>query len=103
MKRRLLHNLACQTDGCFPMDLHVFEEKSEVLTGVLFCPKCSRWYPIRDGLPEVLPDNVRIETSELSFMSRWRRFLPKKVLETGKPFNLSKSCLKKRSSSRIAL
>lgn len=96
MKRRLLHYLACQADGCFPMDLHVFEEKDEVITGVLFCPNCSRWYPVREKLPEILPDNVRIRDVELSFLGKWRKLLPKKVLIAGKPFNLRQSNRLKR-------
>lgn len=88
MKRRVLHYLACQTDGCFPMDLHVFEEKDEVITGALFCPKCSRWYPIKEKLPEILPDYLRMRDAELSFLRKWRKLLPQKVVTAGKPFNL---------------
>lgn len=88
MRRRLLRYLACQADGCFPMDLYVFEEKGEVVTGVLFCTKCCRWYPIRERYPEILPDNARVENDELSFLRKWRKVLPQKVLTIGKPFSI---------------
>ena len=98
MKRRVLHYLGCQADGCFPMDLYVFEEKNEVITGMLFCPKCYRWYPIKEKLPEILLDNLRARDSELSFLRKWRKLLPQKVLTAGQPFNLRKN-LQSRSLS----
>ncbi len=79
------------------MDLYVFEGKDEVITGTLFCPKCSRWYPIREKLPEILPDDLRRKDVELSFLRKWRNLLPKKVLIAGQPFNLRKTPLSKFS------
>jgi uncharacterized protein YbaR (Trm112 family) len=70
------------------MDLYVFEDKDEVITGVLFCPKCCRWYPIKQKLPEILPDDLRMRDAELSFLRKWRKLLPQKVVTAGKPFNL---------------
>jgi uncharacterized protein YbaR (Trm112 family) len=79
------------------MDLYVFEEKDEVLTGILFCSKCFRWYPIREAFPEILPDNVRVKKDELVFLRKWRKLLPKKVLSAGKPFNLRQNKRPKRN------
>src|SRR4051794_26771503 len=31
----------------------------EIDEGVLLCPRCSRWYPILQRIPEVLPDHLR--------------------------------------------
>jgi uncharacterized protein YbaR (Trm112 family) len=76
------------------MDLHVFEEKNEVITGLLFCPKCSRWYPVKEKLPEILPDNQRMRAYELSFLREWRKLLPQKVVTAGEPFNLRKAVSK---------
>lgn len=92
MKRSLLHYVACQADGCYPMDLYVFSEKDEVISGMLFCPKCYRWYPIKGGLPETLPDCLRNAKAEKSFLRRWTSLIPKKVLVSGRPFN----CVKKK-------
>jgi uncharacterized protein len=91
MKRILLHYMACQVDGHFPMDLYVFKDTDEVISGILFCPLCSHWYPIKGGLPEILPDNLRNAKCERAFLKRWAKFVPKKILSSSKPFNLEKN------------
>ena len=57
--------LACPIDKYHPLELHVFEEKEEIVEGLIVCPKCSRWYPIRDEIPEMLPDELRKENEDL--------------------------------------
>ena len=37
----------------------------KVDTGILFCQKCNRWYPIYEGIPQLLPDNQRNEKEEI--------------------------------------
>ncbi len=37
----------------------MFEEKEEIVEGMLTCPECGRWYPIIDEIPELLPDDLR--------------------------------------------
>jgi uncharacterized protein YbaR (Trm112 family) len=38
----------------------VEEEKgAEVISGSLFCPKCSQRYPIEDSIPNLLPPELR--------------------------------------------
>lgn len=83
--------LACPIDKNYPLELHVFEEKEEIAEGVIICPKCMRWYPIRDEIPEMLPDELREEKADLSFMEKWKEKFPKKILLEGKPFNLGKN------------
>jgi uncharacterized protein YbaR (Trm112 family) len=80
--------LACPIDKFYPLALHVFEEKEEIVEGVIICPKCQRWYPIRDEIPEMLPDELREEKDELPFLRKWKNKFPKEILLTGKPFNL---------------
>src|SRR3989442_7064984 len=33
-----------------PLDLHVFEEKEEIVEGLLVCSECGRWYIYRANL-----------------------------------------------------
>ena len=61
MKRKLMEILACPIDKYHPLELHVFEEKDEIVEGIIVCPKCNRWYPIREEIPEMLPDELRKE------------------------------------------
>lgn len=90
IKKKLMDILACPIDKHYPLELHVFEEKEEIVEGVIICPKCSRWYPIRDEIPEMLPDELRNEKDELPFMRKWKQKFPKQILTEGKPFNLGK-------------
>ena len=80
--------LACPIDKHYPLELHVFEETDEIVEGIILCPKCLRWYPIRDEIPELLPDDLREAKDELSFLRKWRTQIPRNVLLDGKPFNL---------------
>jgi uncharacterized protein YbaR (Trm112 family) len=82
--------LACPIDKYYSLELHVFEEKEEIVEGVIVCPKCLRWYPIRDEIPEMLPD-------ELPILRKSKNKLPKKILSQGKPFNLKEKTEKKKS------
>jgi len=80
--------LACPIDKHFPLELHVFEDKGEVVQGMIVCPKCLRWYPIRDEIPEMLPDELRKRNEDLPFLKKWKSKTPKNILTEGKPFNL---------------
>jgi uncharacterized protein YbaR (Trm112 family) len=88
IKRKLMDILACPIDKYYPLELHVFEEKEEIAEGMIVCPKCLRWYPIRDEIPEMLPDELREEKDELPFLRKWKAKAPKKILTEGKPFNI---------------
>lgn len=80
--------LACPIDKYYPLELHVFEEKDEIVEGLMLCPKCLRWFPIRDEIPEMLPDELREKKEEVSFMRKWENKIPNKILAEGKPYNL---------------
>ena len=80
--------LACPIDKYHPLELYVFKEEEEIIEGIIVCPKCLRWYPIRDEIPEMLPDELRNERDEIDFLKKWRDRIPDKILSDGKPFNL---------------
>ena len=61
MKKRLMDILACPIDKYYPLDLKVSKEDDEIAEGMIVCPKCLRWYPIKDEIPELLPDELRNE------------------------------------------
>jgi len=88
MKRKLMVILACPIDKYHPLDLLVFEVKDVIVEGLIVCPRCNRWYPIREEIPEMLPDELRKETDDLPFLKKWKEKIPKKVVTEGRPFNL---------------
>ena len=89
MKRKLMELLACPIDKQHPLELHVFEEKDEeVVEGLIVCPKCLRWYPIREEIPELLPDELRKQNEDLPFLKKWKDKVPSQIVAEGKPFNL---------------
>ncbi|MDR0471132.1 MAG: Trm112 family protein [Nitrososphaerota archaeon] len=88
MKRKLMEILACPIDKHHPLDLHVFEEKDEIIEGIIICTQCGRWYPIRDEIPEMLPDELRKESEDLPFLKKWKDKVPQQTVTEGKPFNL---------------
>jgi uncharacterized protein YbaR (Trm112 family) len=90
-KKKLMEILACPIDKHHPLDLHVFDEKEEIVEGMITCPECLRWYPIRDEIPELLPDEMRKRKDDLPFLKKWKDKVPKKILLEGKPFNLERS------------
>lgn len=88
MKKNLMDILACPIDKYHPLDLHVFIEDEEIVEGVIVCSKCLRWYPIRDEIPEMLPDELRKESEDLPFLKKWKNKFPEKIVFEGNPFRL---------------
>jgi uncharacterized protein YbaR (Trm112 family) len=95
IKKKLMDILACPIDKHHPLELYIFEEKDEIVEGLIVCPECSRWYPIRDEIPEMLPDELRKENEDLPFLRKWKGKIPEKIQLEGKPFNLGSRVQKK--------
>jgi uncharacterized protein len=60
MRKDLVEILACPV--CKePLTLTVEEEdeRGEVRTGHLYCARCSERYPINEGIPNLLPPELR--------------------------------------------
>lgn len=58
MKKDLVEILACpKCKG--NLQLRVSEEdEKEVITGELYCPRCSQCYSIEEGIPNLLPPDL---------------------------------------------
>jgi uncharacterized protein YbaR (Trm112 family) len=54
MKRELMDILVCPVCKG-ELKLTVTEERGEIITGSLHCPKCRVDYPITEGIPNLLP------------------------------------------------
>jgi uncharacterized protein YbaR (Trm112 family) len=56
----------------------------EVITeGVILCQKegCKRWYALFDGIPSMLPSDLRDEEEEEFFITKWGNELAKKGVQ----------------------
>jgi uncharacterized protein YbaR (Trm112 family) len=81
--------LACPIDKYYPLKLLEFTTKDQtVIDGVLLCDECSRFYPIMDEIPVMLPDDLRSKKEDLDFLMKWKAKLPQNVVDSGKPWNL---------------
>jgi uncharacterized protein YbaR (Trm112 family) len=94
MKIDMMKILECPADKKHALKLHVFTEDEEICEGLIVCSKCLCWYPVREGVPEILPDYLREKKNEIAFLKKWKKKFPKKILEEGKPCN--QGDLKKR-------
>ncbi|MFW9784022.1 MAG: Trm112 family protein [Candidatus Heimdallarchaeota archaeon] len=61
----------------------------EINSGLLLCPKCKRWYPIIDTIPQMLPDEFRNRTKELEFLKTNKNLLNDEFFKQDlRPFNI---------------
>ena len=61
----------------------------EIETGILFCDKCKRWYPIIETIPQMLPDKYRDEKYEIEFLENNRNLLDEEFFNQDlKPFKI---------------
>jgi uncharacterized protein YbaR (Trm112 family) len=59
MRQELMEILACPVcKGELSLTV-VMMEGDEVITGSLHCPNCNEDYPIEDGIPNLLPPDMR--------------------------------------------
>jgi uncharacterized protein YbaR (Trm112 family) len=63
MRKDLMEILACpMCKGDLTLTIDE-EREGEVVTGTLFCAKCDERYPIEDSIPNLLPPDLRKQTS----------------------------------------
>ncbi|MEF8775385.1 MAG: methytransferase partner Trm112 [Haloarculaceae archaeon] len=60
MKEELMDILCCPLDKA-ELDLEVEERDDEIIAGQLVCTECGETYPIEDGIPNLLPPDMREE------------------------------------------
>ena len=89
MNKTMMDILACPIDKNHPLELFEIKEKDDViLEGALFCKKCSRFYPIIEGIPIMLPDELRDKKQEIDFLKNYKEKLPEKIITQGNPWHL---------------
>jgi hypothetical protein len=54
----------------------------------LFCSECSRFYPIMDEIPVMLPDELREKEKDIEFLKTWHEEIPDKIIKYGNPWHL---------------
>jgi len=60
MKKELMEILACpMCKGDLELSIEEEEEKGEIVKGSLYCRECDLRYPIEDGIPNLLPPELR--------------------------------------------
>jgi len=90
MKRKLLDILACPIDKHYPLELFEINSEDDVIVdGALFCTECTRFYPITDEIPVMLPDDLRNKSEDIDFLTKFREKLPEKIVRQAKPVRLS--------------
>lgn len=119
MRKSLLEILACPIDKHSPLELfeinvhstntssidkqdengitqdeltynHTSYENVIIKDGVLFCSRCSRFFPIIDEIPIMLPDELREREKDLQFLLEWENKLPSKILDHGVPWHIDR-------------
>jgi uncharacterized protein YbaR (Trm112 family) len=89
MNKTMMDILACPIDKNYPLELHEIKEKNNVISeGVIFCSKCSRFYPIIEEIPIMLPDELRDKKLEIEFLKNNKQNLPEKIITKANPWHL---------------
>ena len=89
MNKTMVDVLACPIDKNYPLELFEINEKNDIISeGVLFCSKCSRFYPIIEEIPIMLPDELRDKKHEMEFLKNNKENLPEKITAKSNPWHL---------------
>lgn len=89
MNKKMMDMLVCPIDKQFPLELYETQSRQEVvLEGALFCSKCSRFYPIIEEIPIMLPDELRDKKQDITFLEKNSKTLPQKIIKDANPWHL---------------
>jgi uncharacterized protein YbaR (Trm112 family) len=89
MNKKMLDILACPIDKHHPLE--IFESKSiddKIVDGALYCTSCSRFYPIIEEIPIMLPDELRDKKQDIDFLKNNQEKLPEKIIKQASPWHL---------------
>jgi len=91
----MLDILACPIDKYYPLELIEIDTAEDktinenvIIEGVLFCSQCSRFYPIIEEIPVMLPDELRDKEKDIQFLQKWHEKIPSKIIKNGHPWHL---------------
>jgi uncharacterized protein len=91
----MLDILACPIDKYYPLELIEIDTAEDktinenvIKEGVLFCSQCSRFYPIIEEIPVMLPDELRDKERDIQFLQKWHEKIPSKIIKNGHPWHL---------------
>ncbi|PBO85368.1 MAG: hypothetical protein COA77_04600 [Thaumarchaeota archaeon] len=89
MNKTMMNILACPIDKNHPLELFEINEKDNIVSeGALFCLKCSRFFPIIEEIPIMLPDELRDKKQEMEFLKKYKDTLPEKIITKANPWHL---------------
>ena len=89
MNKKMIDILACPIDKHHPLE--IFESKStddKIVEGALYCTSCSRFYPIIEEIPIMLPDELRDKKQDIDFLNNNQEKLPKKIIKQASPWHI---------------
>jgi uncharacterized protein YbaR (Trm112 family) len=89
MNKKMMDILACPIDKHHPLEIFEIKTKDEtVLEGALYCTDCSRFYPIIEEIPIMLPDELRERDQDIDFLKKNKESLPEKIINQASPWHL---------------
>ena len=89
MNKKMLEILACPIDKHFPLEIFESTSKDQIVfEGAIYCTKCSRFYPIIEEIPIMLPDELRDKNQDIEFLKRNQSLLPEKITKQASPWHL---------------
>jgi len=64
--------------GHYPLKLiKISQEQDKVVEGILYCENCKRWYPIKDEVAIMLPDDMRDKKLDEEFYAKYQEIFKK--------------------------
>lgn len=89
MNKKMMDILACPIDKHHPLEIFEIKTKDKiVLEGALYCTDCSRFYPIIEEIPIMLPDELREKDQDIEFLNKNKESLPEKIINQALPWHL---------------